>query len=54
MLSDPMRVDIDSFVQNPGSVAIRLAEHVYNAFGFELEQLPREVDRAHQRITLPN
>jgi hypothetical protein len=53
-LSDPMRVDIESLVQSPGSVAIRLAEHVYNAFGFELEQLPREVDRAHQRIKLPD
>lgn len=54
VLPRPVRVSVEELVSHPGRVAVRVAERLYEAFDFELNDLPREVDRQAGAITLPD
>ena len=54
VLPRPVRVSVEELVSRPGRVAVRIAERLYEAFDFGLNDLPREVDRQAGAITLPD
>lgn len=54
ILSRPVRVAVEELVKHPARAAVRVAERLYEAFDFELKDIPREVDRQAGVITLPD
>lgn len=53
-LSRPLRAEMAELRQNPQRIAVLLVERLYEAFGFEVTDIPSEVDRAAGKIRLPD